>query len=93
MSKLRKSARGKHCTLRIPGVCNGNPETTVLCHIRLPGTGIGRKPPDWQAVYGCSNCHDAFDGRGGNVPGNWHSVCIAWARTLEIMNDKGLIKL
>ena len=91
MTKIRKSARGEECTLRMPGVCNRNPETTVLCHIRLPGTGIGRKPEDWQAVYACSSCHNHMDGRAGSV--DWKAVCTAWARTLTAMNDKGLVKL
>lgn len=63
MSKLRDAARGQRCTVMIPEVCNGNPETTVLAHVRLPGTGMGRKPPDWFAVFACSACHDAIDGR------------------------------
>lgn len=38
-TKLTKAARGRECQVRIPGVCNGNPETTVLAHYRLE---IGR---------------------------------------------------
>ena len=36
MADLRKAARSRECQVRIPGVCNGNPETSVLAHIRLP---------------------------------------------------------
>ena len=32
MANLRKEARGRECQVRIYGVCNGNPETTVLAH-------------------------------------------------------------
>ncbi|ELN3596614.1 DUF1364 family protein, partial [Escherichia coli] len=47
MADLRKAARGRECQVRIPGVCNGNPETSVLAHIRLAGLcGTGIKPPD-----------------------------------------------
>lgn len=35
MADLRKAARGRECQVRIPGVCNGNSETSVLAHIRL----------------------------------------------------------
>ncbi|MGU5398494.1 nuclease domain-containing protein, partial [Klebsiella pneumoniae] len=28
MANLRKEARGRECTVRIPGHCNGNPETS-----------------------------------------------------------------
>ncbi|ELT7776202.1 DUF1364 family protein, partial [Escherichia coli] len=47
MADLRKAARSRECQVRIPGVCNGNPETSVLAHIRLTGLcGTGTKPPD-----------------------------------------------
>ena len=58
---LRQYARGKPCQMRIPGVCNHNPETTVLCH--LGGGGMGTKQPDILGAWGCSDCHDVVDGR------------------------------
>ncbi len=64
MTNLRKEARGRECQIRIPGVCNGNPETVVLTHYRLAGTcGTGMKPNDAQAAWGCTACHDVCDGR------------------------------
>lgn len=61
---LRRFAKGKPCQVRVPGVCNFNPETTVLAHIRLGGVGgAGMKPPDLCAVHCCSACHDLIDGR------------------------------
>lgn len=61
---LRDQARGRECTVRIPGVCNFNPETSVLAHYRLAGTcGTGCKPDDMQAAISCNDCHDAIDGR------------------------------
>jgi hypothetical protein len=60
--KLRDSARGEDCTLQIHPYCNGNPETTVLCHLPS-GSGMGQKSPDWFAVYACSRCHDIIDRR------------------------------
>lgn len=64
MSKLTKLAMGKPCMIRLPAICNFNPETTVLCHYRLPGTcGTGIKPPDLLGAWGCSACHDEVDGR------------------------------
>jgi hypothetical protein len=66
---LRKLARGKPCMVRIPGVCNHNPETTVLAHIRRGGVaGVGQKPPDTCGVWACSNCH-AVMGDGHAVEG------------------------
>lgn len=68
MTPIRKAARGQDCTLRIPGVCNWNPETTVLCHSPFldSGRGMGLKAPDEEACFGCSACHDVLDRR---VPG------------------------
>lgn len=63
-TKFRKSAMGEECTLQIPGVCNGNPETTVLAHTDvLDESGMGLKCGDDSAVYACSGCHDLIDRR------------------------------
>lgn len=32
---LTKQARDRMCTVRIPGICNFNPETSVLAHYRM----------------------------------------------------------
>lgn len=61
MSKLTESAKGKDCLVRIPGVCNFNPETTVLAH--LGGAGMGIKEKDFHGSFCCSDCHDLIDGR------------------------------
>ena len=61
---VRDSARNETCTLRLPGVCNGDPATTVLAHLRIFGAaGMGQKPADYAAVYACHACHDALDRR------------------------------
>ncbi len=61
MSKLRESARDQECLIRIPGLCNFNPDTTVLAHFN--GGGMGRKKPDLLASFACSDCHDVVDRR------------------------------
>lgn len=59
---LRKAARGQPCQIRLVGICNGNPETTVLAHFRMSGaSGMGIKPPDWLGAWACSACHSAVD--------------------------------
>ncbi len=64
MTDLRKLARGRDCTVRLPGICNGNRETAVLAHYRLVGvSGLGMKSPDIFGAYACSSCHDAIDRR------------------------------
>lgn len=63
-SDLRQFARGQECTLRLEGVCNHDPETTVLAHIVRKGhSTMGGKPHDLSAVHACSACHDVIDGR------------------------------
>jgi len=59
-TKIRKSARGEDCSLRL-GNCSSN-ETVVLAHIGR-NRGMGIKCADYMAVYACSNCHDIVDGR------------------------------
>jgi hypothetical protein len=50
--------------VRLIGICNHNPETTVLAHIRMPGiSGIGMKADDLIGAWACSSCHDAIDRR------------------------------
>ena len=61
-TKLTKAARGRECQVRIPGVCNGNPETTVLTHYRLAGTcGVGKKPHDLQGAWCCDVSDSAYE--------------------------------
>lgn len=57
-------ARGQDCLIRIPGVCSGNNEQTVPCHINLMGyRGMAIKMPSLFIAFGCLNCHDAIDRR------------------------------
>jgi hypothetical protein len=60
--KLRDSARGRDCELRLTGTCNHNSATTVLAHIGHGG-GVSIKCSDTMAVFACSDCHDVIDGR------------------------------
>lgn len=63
MTDLRKLAAGKECQVRLPGICNKNPETTVLAHVRMSGiSGTGLKAADVLASWACSACHDAYPG-------------------------------
>jgi hypothetical protein len=61
---LTKLARGEECDIRVPGICTGNPQTVVCCHLRMSGiSGYGIKAPDVLAAHGCQACHDYVDGR------------------------------
>ncbi|MFE1815604.1 DUF1364 domain-containing protein [Metapseudomonas otitidis] len=94
MSKLTKSARGRECQVRIPGICNGNPETTVLAHYRLAGTcGMGIKPHDMLGAWACSSCHDEIDRRTRRIDAD--SAALAHLegviRTQAILLKEGVI--
>jgi len=60
---FRELAHGKPCMLRIPGVCCGNPETTVLAHSNqgVHGKGKSLKSGDEFGVWGCYTCHTWLD--------------------------------
>ena len=95
-TKITRSAKGEECQIRIPGVCNFDPSTTVLAH--LNGGGMGMKHPDWMGSYSCSACHDAVDARLNNsmVRGYNSDQIKLWfydgvMRTQKILFDKGLI--
>ena len=97
MANLRNAARGRNCTVRIPGYCNGNSETSVLAHYRMAGTcGTGIKPHDSQAAIACSSCHDLIDGRTKTTDYTHDDLRLMHAegvmRTLEIWRKEGLIE-
>ena len=59
---LRAEARGRDCLVRVPHICNRNPETTVLAHVRLQGvSGMGMKAHDFLGAHCCSACHTYCD--------------------------------
>lgn len=92
MTRVRKSAQGKACTLRL-ACCNYNPETTVLAHLRHAGlAGLAQKPPDWMAVYACSACHDAIDRRSGDEWG-YDDLLRALGETLMQMQRENILTI
>lgn len=86
--KIRDSAKGEDCSLRLAGICSFNPEQTVLCHVgRLGGRGF--KCDDTFALYGCFNCHQEIDGvNRRSLAGD---ILRAVEETQHILIDKGLI--
>lgn len=99
--KLRDSAEGEDCTLNIPGACNHDPTTTVLCHLPDESHGMSRKSDDHCAVYGCDGCHSVIDGKrpgilrdlawdGENLDFYIHRAMV---RTWRRMIEKGLVKI
>ena len=92
---LREQARGRACTVRIPGICNFNPDTSVLAHYRMSDTcGNGIKPHDMQGAIACSCCHDVIDGRiksdiDRDIFRFYHAEGVF--RTQEIWREEGFI--
>ena len=92
MSKLRESAQGQQCTLRLTG-CNYNPETVVLAHIRNNHfCGVAMKPPDYMSCFACSSCHDIVDAR---VKGDFthQDLLRAHFETIKYWVDNGFIEI
>lgn len=59
--KILRSAKGAPCALRLPGICNNNPETTVWAHLNGFGKGMGMKTHDILGFPACSACHAEYD--------------------------------
>lgn len=94
MSKLTKSARGRPCTVRIPGVCRMAPEneTTVLAH--LNGAGMALKHDDQLAAFACFECHMVLDGHAKSRFTREDLDAMHWKgikRTRRIWKAEGLI--
>lgn len=93
--KILVAARGERCTFNSP-VCNYDPETTVFCHLNesFAGKGISQKADDYAGFFGCSNCHDLYDGRAtceiSHEIMTWY-VLRAQNRTIRRLLEKGVI--
>lgn len=92
--KIMQSAKDEDCQVRLPNICNFNPETTVCAH--RGGSGMGTKNSDFKVAYACSDCHSAYDqalhkGVGRLQITSYFDEGIF--RTQDILADKGLIKI
>ena len=91
--KLRDSAIIRDCTMQVYGVCNGNPETTVLAHINTMGGTMGGKSDDFSACFACSSCHTWLDTHQGSELDELFYTRRAMVRTWQIWINEGLIKI
>jgi hypothetical protein len=68
--KVLRSAKGQPCSARFPGICNGNPETTVWAHLNggAFGKGMGMKAHDVLGFHACFACHNYLDTGHGTRP-------------------------
>ncbi len=94
--RIRDSARGEVCTIRLPG-CDGGGATTVWCHLpeAVADRGLGIKGIDALGAYGCASCHDIVDRRADPPEGyTLDAVALAFyralARSFVILKRKGL---
>jgi hypothetical protein len=61
--KLLDAARGQECSIRLPNICNNNPETVVAAHSNQlrHGKGGGLKAHDCFVAWACYACHAELD--------------------------------
>lgn len=95
MTDLRKLARGRICQIRVPGVCDGNPETVVLAHVRkINISGIGMKSPDVFGAWSCMKCHLCVDGHSKSdfTSAERRLMLLeGMVRTQQILIDEGIL--
>lgn len=80
--------------MQIIGVCNHDPETTVLAHLPSEVKGVATKSDDFNAVFACSECHLALDQHKIDREA-WELFYSlrALQRTLKIWVEMGLISV
>lgn len=95
--KIRDSARGEECTVRIVGVCTFDPEKTIWSHAPLKAAGKGGqiKALDLCGAYCCTACDAVVDGQ-LKVPGVSRAQALEdWfmghMRSLVRLRQKGLV--
>jgi hypothetical protein len=96
-ARIRASANGEPCLVRLPG-CPGEPRMTIWSHYRgsAGGKGLGLKSHDVAGAYGCTYCDAIYDGQRPRPAGMTQTdVELAWheghIRSLGRLHEKGLI--
>ena len=100
--KITQAARDEPCLANFPG-CTGGGEDTVFCHLNAnyAGKGMGQKADDCAGFFGCSSCHDLYDGRRWlptkDERNEWTFeqygyLLQAYYKTIRRLIDKGVIK-
>lgn len=97
-TRIRQSARGEDCLVRIPGVCRRDPAYTIWSHYRglAGGKGMGIKSIDLCGAYACTACDMLYDGQTKRPAGMTKvDVDLAWLqghiRSLVRLAEKGLV--
>lgn len=96
-SRIRESARGEQCLVRLPGVCTHDPATVIWSHARwgAAGRGKGIKALDLAGAYCCTACDAAYDGQRPAPGMSRDEIDTAWChghfRSLVRLHEKGLL--
>lgn len=93
-AKYLAGSKGQACTLRIPGICNGDTTTTIPAHIRDRHKGGGNKASDISVANACFACHAKLDGQLGAPLSEleWHVYALRGLQeTLEQRVEAGLL--
>lgn len=85
--KIRDSARGEACTLRLEGCVFKT--GVVFAHINSKWKGMGNKSPDLFGCYACHKCHRVLDAGGVMVEDQLRAL----QETQIKLYEKGLIKI
>lgn len=87
---MMKAANGQPCLADWCG-CRGSTETTAMRHIRKFGIGgMGKKPPNYIAFFGCQRAEDLFALK-GEEEWTWEGLMRAMIRTQLVLRGKGLL--
>lgn len=96
--KIRDSARGKECLMRLPG-CAGGTESTIWSHYRggNGGKAMALKADDLCGCYACTHCDAVYDGQKPRPMGmDQTDVELAWydahIQSIVILHAEGVIK-
>lgn len=94
--RIRDSARGERCLMRLPG-CPDDPAMTIWSHARSQrgGKGMGIKALDLCGCYACTYCDAIYDGqRPPAIVTPRAAIVIAWfeahLESLLRLRQKGL---
>jgi hypothetical protein len=96
-TKLRQSANGEDCLVRLPG-CSSDPAKTIWSHYRgsAGGKGGAIKSTDIAGAFACTYCDAVYDGQRPRPAGmTKDDVDLAWheghIRSLVRLGQKGLL--
>lgn len=85
-NKIRQSARGEACSLRVAQYCVDD-ETVIFAHLNSNYRGTGIKSPDLFGVYSCHECHILLD----SSEVSYYDQLRALQETQMKLYNKGLI--